>query len=176
MWNVYQAKELAERKAKEVETVMESLRSELQHEKKVRWSLMTTSNKTSKENAAIKRVIQSLGCKFHLSDNGDCFFDIESDLLGSSQTFTRHYSKRDLDGKSGDDEKDLSVSVDVYEDDADYAVVRICESLCPLGAPNGHCRWPDGGCAQRNNQLVGLRANYDAFDQLSIDDSYFKSE
>ncbi|KAI9124633.1 hypothetical protein K1719_004555 [Acacia pycnantha] len=179
---IQKAKELAERKAKEIEVVMESLSSELQTEKQLRWSTTNMNNKTSRENVAIKRAIQSLGCRFHLSDSGDCVFDIESNLMGSSQT-TMHLSTwKDLDSStSHDDKKDPSVSVAATEDDdhddlANNPIVRVCEALCSLHTPNGRCKWPNAGCARLSSQLVGLRANFDAFDQLSIDENYFKSE
>ena len=53
---------------------------------------------------------------------------------------------------------------------------RVCEALCPLRTGDGGCRWPDAGCAQLGSQFVGLKANFDAFDRLSIYDSYFQSE
>lgn len=172
------AKEMAERKAKEIEIAMDALSSELRNEKQLRWSAMNMTKKTSKENVAMKRAIQSLGCKFQLSDNGDCVFDIESDLVVSAQTAMRPSSRKHSDSTSHDDKKDLSVSVAVTEDDdhANNPIFRVCEALCPLRIPNGSCRWPNAGCARLSSQFVGLRANFDAFDQLSIDDSYFKSE
>ncbi|KAF7820227.1 phosphatidylinositol-3-phosphatase myotubularin-1-like isoform X1 [Senna tora] len=174
------AKELAERKAKEVETAMESLSAELRNEKQLSSSALKTTKRTSKENVAIKRAIQSLGCKFHFSDNGDCVFDIGSNLMGADQTIMCRSTKKDLDGTLHDDKKDVSVSAtdtsyDDGDDGANNAFVRVCEALCPF-TRNECCRWPNAGCAQLNSQFVGVRANFDAFDQLSIDDSYFKSE
>ncbi|KAL9419210.1 hypothetical protein AB3S75_037045 [Citrus x aurantiifolia] len=76
---------------------------------------------------------------------------------------------------SGDCTVDFEVTVmdDVVSSNP---VGRVCEALCPLRTGDGGCRWPDAGCAQLGSQFVGLKANFDAFDRLSIYDSYFQSE
>jgi hypothetical protein len=48
---------------------------------------------------------------------------------------------------------------------------HFCESFCPFRTREG-CRWPDAPCAQLGSQFVGLKANFDAFDRLSIHDYY----
>lgn len=87
-------------------------------------------------------------------------------------------SKRVSDGSIQYDEKsDFSVSVTVMDDVvSSNPIGRVCEALCPLRTGDGGCRWPDAGCAQLGSQFVGLKANFDAFDRLSIYDSYFQSE
>jgi len=164
---------MAERKAKEVTNSMESLNAELRREKQLNNSAMNMAKTTSKENMAIKRAIQSMGCKVHVSGSGECTVDIESnpDILCCS-------SRKESNSTVRDDKTDLPVSVLVTADDVDgnSGIVRVCETLCPFGSGGGGCRWPNGGCAQQGSQYVGLKANFDAFDQLSIDDSYFKSE
>ncbi|KAI3799645.1 hypothetical protein L1987_34944 [Smallanthus sonchifolius] len=85
---------------------------------------------------------------------------LTADLLNESQT-------------------DLSVSIAVTADNDDVSgnlTNRFCESLCPLRAEDGGCRWPNEGCARFRSQFIGLKANYDAFDRLSIYDSYFQPE
>ncbi|KHN37853.1 Myotubularin-related protein 2 [Glycine soja] len=170
------AKEMAERKAKEVTNSMESLNAELRCEKQLSSSTMNMAKSMSKENMAIKRAIQSMGCKVHVSgSSGECTVDIESnpDILCCS-------SRKESNSNVRDDKKDMSVSVvitaDDDDDDGNNTIGRVCETLCPFRSGDGGCRWPNGGCAQLGSQYVGLKANFDAFDQLSINDSYFKSE
>ncbi|XP_057475302.1 phosphatidylinositol-3-phosphatase myotubularin-1-like isoform X2 [Actinidia eriantha] len=172
-------KEVAESKAKEITATMESLTAALQNEKQNSSSAMNLAKRASKESAAIKRAIQSLGCKVHFSGSGDCTVDIERNLTEIPQNFMQSPSKRESDSATQNDEKsDLSVSITVMADDADSnnPIGRVCESLCPLRTRDGGCRWPDAGCAQLGSQFVGLKANFDAFDRLSIYDSYFRSE
>lgn len=168
------AKEMAERKAKEVTNSMESLNVELRREKQINSSAMNMARSASKENMAIKRAIQSMGCKVHVSSSGECTVDIESnpDILCCSY-------RKESNSNVRDEKKDVSVSVVVTADDDDgcnNAIGRVCEYLCPFRSGDGGCRWPNGDCAQFGSQYVGLKANFDAFDQMSINDSYFKSE
>ncbi|XP_056169075.1 phosphatidylinositol-3-phosphatase myotubularin-1-like [Syzygium oleosum] len=173
------AKEVTERKAKEVAAAAESLTADLQRERQLNTYAVNLAKKASKENAAIKRAIQSLGCKVHFSGNGDCTVDIEANPTVSPQVSMYSYSKRESDDPIQRDEKsDLSVSITVVgdEDLPNNPINRVCESLCPMRTRDGGCRWPDAGCAQLGSQFVGLRANFDAFDRLSIYDSYFDSD
>ena len=170
---------MSESKAKEITATMESLTAALHNEKQVRSSAMNLAKRASKESAAIKRAIQSLGCKVHFLGSGDCTADIERNLTEIPQNFMQSPSKRESDSTTQNDEKsDLSVSITVMADDADSnnPIGRVCESLCSLRTRDGGCRWPDTGCAQLGSQFVGLKANFDAFDRLSIYDSYFCSE
>ncbi|KAM2279648.1 hypothetical protein ACFX1S_040463 [Malus domestica] len=169
-------KEMAERKAKEITTLMESLTAELQNEKQVSSSAKQMAKRASRESDAIKRAVQSLGCKVHFSNSGDCTVGIESSQIASSQKLP-YYLKREADGTMQRDEKlDLSLSITVMADDdaSINPIGRVCETLCPLGMRDGGCRWPDAGCAQLGSQFLGLKVNYEAFDKLSIYDSYFQ--
>ncbi|BBG97024.1 Myotubularin-like phosphatases II superfamily [Prunus dulcis] len=169
-------KEAAERKAKEITAVMELLSADLQNEKQVSSSAMILAKRASKESEAIKRAIQSLGCNVHFSSSGDCTVDIESSQI-EPPLKSSYPSKREADGAvQRDDKSDLSVSITVMADDlvSSNPIDRVCETLCPLRMRDGGCRWPDAGCAQLGSQFVGLKANYEAFDKLSIYDSYFQ--
>lgn len=172
------AKEAAERKAKEIAATTESLTAALQNEKQMSSSAMNLAKRATKESAAIKRAIQSLGCKVHFSSGGDCTVDIESNETEIPHKFIQSPSKRESDGTImlNDDKSDLSVSLTVVDEVDSNPISKVCESLCPLRTRDGGCRWPDTGCAQLRSQFVGLKANFDAFDRLSIYDSYFRSE
>lgn len=129
----------------------------------------------SKENVVIKRALESLGWKVHFSSSGDCTVDIENYPLSNLPRAKQSMSKGMSDG---DEKPDLSVSITVVGDDmiSDTSVSdSVCESLCPFRQHDEGCRWPDAGCSQFGSQLVGLKANFDAFDRLSIYDSYFDS-
>ncbi|XP_047310474.1 phosphatidylinositol-3-phosphatase myotubularin-1-like [Impatiens glandulifera] len=167
-------KEMAEKKTREIASAMESLNSSLQNEKQVSISYMNTARKAIKETTAIKRALQSLGCKVYFSDSGDCTVDVECNQIHTVST-----SERDSDGTIHINNKsDPSVPTSADNDDIDSLnpVSRVCGSLCPMRTRDGGCRWPDAGCAQLGSQFIGLKANFDAFDRLSIYDGYFRSE
>lgn len=157
---------------------MEMLNAELQNEKQLRSSATSLTQRISKENEAIKRAVQSLGCKVQFSGSGDCTVDTESSLIiHGPQKIIYSPSIGESDGSLRQDEKpDVSVSLTVAADDdpTNYPIDRACEKLCPLRSRDGGCRWPDTGCAQLGSQFVGIKANFDAFDRLSIVDSYFQ--
>lgn len=166
-------------KAKEIAATTESLSAALQNEKQISSSAMNLAKRATKESAAIKRAIQSLGCKVHFSGSGDCSVNIESNQTEIPHKLIQSPSKRESDGNmmQNDDKSDLSVSITVIDEvDSNNPITKVCESLCPLRTRDGGCRWPDAGCAQLGSQFVGLKANFDAFDRLSIYDSYFRSE
>ncbi|KAJ4851573.1 Carrier protein, mitochondrial [Turnera subulata] len=178
-WSELQkAKERAERKAQEMAFAMESLSAELRNEKQLSSSAMELAKRASKENAAIKRAIESLGCKVNFGSSGDTRMDVEDNRKDIKKSMYTP-SKRESDGSFQHDEKsDLSVSIQVVSDDivSDNPLGRVCEGLCPLRSRDGLCRWPEAGCAQSGSQFVGLKANFDAFDRLSIYDGYFQME
>ncbi|XP_010278261.1 PREDICTED: phosphatidylinositol-3-phosphatase myotubularin-1-like isoform X2 [Nelumbo nucifera] len=172
-------KEVAERKAKDITASMESLTAELQKEKQLSCAAMDLSKRASRENAAIKRAIQSLGCKINFSSNSDYALEIGSTPDEIQQKFSSSPSRRDPDGNwQGEEKSDLSVSISLLADDAisNNPISRACGTQCPLRTREGGCKWPDGCCAQLGSQFVGLKANFDAFDRLSIYDCYFGSE
>ncbi|KAI4370690.1 hypothetical protein MLD38_019010 [Melastoma candidum] len=173
------AKEAAERKAKEVSASVDSLTADLQRERQVNNSAVNLAKKATRESAALKRAVQSMGCKVSFSSTGDCTVDIESSPYSSQQKSMHSSLRRDSNGLYGHNEKsDLSVSITVATDDdvSSASPSHICESLCPLRTRDSVCRWPDAGCAHFGSQIAGLRANFDAFDRLSIYDQYFESE
>ncbi|KAJ0101191.1 hypothetical protein Patl1_05962 [Pistacia atlantica] len=164
------AKEVAEKKSRETATAVESLTAELRNEKQLRSTAMNLAKKASKESAAIKRAIEALGCKVHFASTGDCAVGIESNPTECQMKVS--------DGTVQHTEiSDFSVSVTVMDDSVSRNPIgQVCEALCPLRTREGGCRWPDAGCAQLGSQFVGLKANFDAFDRLSIYDGYFQSE
>ncbi|CAK9174284.1 unnamed protein product [Ilex paraguariensis] len=172
-------KEVAERKVEEITATTESLAAELRNEKHNSSLAVDLAKRASKETASIKRAIQSLGCKVYFSGDGNCTVDIESNPADIPQKLMYSPSKIASDGSvQNDEQSDVSVSVTLMADDdvSNNPISRVCETLCPLRTRDGGCRWPDAGCAQFGSQFVGLKANFDAFDQLSIYDSYFESK
>ncbi|KAL7109242.1 hypothetical protein ACP275_06G163800 [Erythranthe tilingii] len=164
------AKDLAEAKVRESAATIESLTDDLRNEKISSSSAKDWGRRSKKETEAIKRAIQSLGCKVHFSEDGDCFVGIENNPTEIPQKSS--FSVPEMHDQS----PDASACADVADDDYDSPISRVCESLCPLRTRDGGCRWPEAGCAQFGSQFVGLKANFDAFETLSIYDSYFESQ
>ncbi|CAI0410762.1 unnamed protein product [Linum tenue] len=168
---LHKAKEVAEKKAADMTSAFESLSVELRHEKQLSSSSIALAKRASKESAAIRRAIQSLGCNVHFASGGGG--DIET-----GSPLDDRLTSRESNGQN--DESDLSVSISMVADEnvssASNPISRICETLCPLRTREGGCKWPDAGCAQLGSQFLGLKANYDAFDKLSIYDSYFQTD
>lgn len=166
------AKEETDARVKETTATMDSLAAELRNEKVISKSAKELASQATRESAAIKRALQSLGCKVHFSGDGDCTVGIESNPTEIPQK-----SEESAGGGVSSEKSELSVSVAVLADDVSNSPInRFCESLCPLRTREGGCRWPDAGCAQFGSQFVGLKANFDAFDRLSIYDGYFQPE
>lgn len=172
------AKDVAERKARETIATMEAVKAEIRNEKHASISAMNLARKANRENEMIKRAIQSLGCRIHVSGNDDCTIDIESNLIDVPQRLTTSSIRETTTGSTHSFEEKtdtpLSVTITADNDEVENPILRVCESLCPQRTREGGCKWPDAGCAQLESQFVGLRANYDAFDRLSIYDSYFQ--
>ncbi|KAL3838226.1 hypothetical protein ACJIZ3_022817 [Penstemon smallii] len=171
------AKELAEVKLRETTATMESLAAELRNEKLSSSSARDWARRARKETSAIRRAVQSLGCKVQFSEDGDCTVSIENNPTEIPQKSLFLASEVQTSGYMQLDKKlDNYVAITADDDTSTNPIGRVCESLCPLRTRDGGCRWPDAGCAQFESQFVGLRANFDAFDRLSINDSYFQSE
>ncbi|KAL3581318.1 hypothetical protein D5086_015650 [Populus alba] len=173
-----EAKEGAEKKAKETEIVVESLSAELRNEKQRSSSAMALAKRASMETAAIKRAIQSLGCKVHYASGGDTTVDIETSPVKISQkSVFSPFTRESVGIVQHEDKSDLSVSISVAADDvvSNNPFGRVCDTLCPLRTRDGGCRWPDAGCAQLASQFIGVKADYEALDSLSIYEGYFKT-
>lgn len=173
------AKELAELKINDLKVNMDSVAAELQKERQVSNSALTMAKRACRESLAIKRAIQSLGCKVHFSSDGSHVIDSGGSLSLETREDPLYSLSRDSDTGSGQhyEKADLSVSIIAMDDSMipDNPMSRVCDTLCPFRTGEG-CKWPDAGCAQLGSQFVGLKANFDAFDRLSIYDRYFGSE
>eukprot|EP01018_Ginkgo_biloba_P011816 Gb_21809 [translate_table: standard] len=174
------AKCIAEEKVKDMATNLQALTEQLLTEKRAHHSAVVLATRACRENVAIKRAMESVGCKVHFSSMGGHTTD-----MGSSEEIKQkilNMSQKELDRKTADEfqqekPEDLSVSISITtETDLSANLFRKgCDNVCPFRTGET-CKWPDTVCAQMGSQFVGLRANYDAFDQLSIYDCYFKSE
>ncbi|CAN6838408.1 unnamed protein product [Brassica oleracea var. botrytis] len=149
-------KEEAERKVDALSSTVESLNEELRKERNISRAAKESAKKAIKERGVISRAVQSLGCKVNFTRNGDCTVEVEDGPHKCSHSIPH----------------DVSESISSVSED------KVCEALlCPLRAREGTCRWPDAGCcAQNGSQFVGLKANFEAFEKLSIYDSYFTAE
>lgn len=160
---------------KELQLKLDLQAAELQKERQLRNSALAMAKRTSRESLAIRRAVQSLGCKVNFLGGGN-------DAVNTSWLEAREgpsfSSRSDTDAGGHPDEKaDLFVSISAAEDNrvCDFPDSLVCESICPFRSREG-CKWPDAACAQFGSQFVGLKANFDAFDRLSIHDSYFGAD
>ncbi|KAF2920904.1 phosphatidylinositol-3-phosphatase myotubularin-1 [Oryza sativa Japonica Group] len=163
------AKDTAESRVKDIKTKMESMQLELQREKRASSSALAMAQRAQRESVAIRKAVRSLGCTVNFGTNESQVEKTE----GLTYSF-----RRDTDFESQHEKSsDFSVSITAIEDSlvSETPSNHICESLCPFRTREG-CRWPDAACAQLGSQFVGLKANFDAFDRLSVQDSYFGSE
>ncbi|KAJ8551451.1 hypothetical protein K7X08_021466 [Anisodus acutangulus] len=169
------AKEAAEARLNDTNVTVESLVAELRNEKLVSTSARDAVKRASKETATIKRAVQSLGFNVYFSADGDCNVGIVRNPTEIPQRSICSVSTKDSNGLVPHSEKaDLSEPVTVMQGNvSDNPLIRVCGSLCPMHTNDGGCRWPNADCAQFQSQFVGLKANFDAFDRLSIYDSYF---
>ncbi|KAK4367117.1 hypothetical protein RND71_014997 [Anisodus tanguticus] len=169
------AKVAAEARLNDINVTVESLIAELRNEKLVSTSARDGVKRASKETATITRAVQSLGFNVYFSADGDCNVGIERNPTEIPQRSVCSVSTKDSNGSVPHSEKaGLSEPVTVMKDNvSDNPFIRVCGSLCPMHTKDGGCRWPNADCAQFQSQFVGLKANFDAFDRLSIYDSYF---
>ncbi|XP_006660379.1 phosphatidylinositol-3-phosphatase myotubularin-1-like [Oryza brachyantha] len=163
------AKDAAESRAKDIKTKMESMQLELHREKRASSSALAIAQRSQRESVAIRKAVRSLGCTVNFAMNESQLERAE----GLTYSFRRETDTEPQQDKS----PDFSVSITAIEDSlvSETPSNHICESLCPFRTREG-CRWPDAACAQLGSQFVGLKANFDAFDRLSVQDSYFGSE
>ncbi|CAH2074156.1 unnamed protein product [Thlaspi arvense] len=152
-------KEEAERKVDALSSTVESLSEELLNERNISRAARESAKRAIKERAVISRAVQSLGCKVNFTRSGDCTVEVEDGPRKCSHSVPQKQPENKTADVSSESEQ------------------KVCEALCPLSTREGMCRWPDaGGCAQIGSQIVGLKANFEAFDKLSIYDSYFTAE
>lgn len=173
-----QAKDVADAKAKDLKGNLESLAAEMQKEKQLSFSAVSTARRVYRENLAIKKAIESLGCEVHFSSNRSHPLDAGNIMPEIIEGFTSPLTGDSADCKEHNDkDADLCVSIVAKDEQlvSDKPISRVCETLCPFRTREG-CNWPDALCAQFGSQFVGLKANFDAFDRLSIRDCYFGSE
>lgn len=164
-----QDKEATERRVDEISFAMESLSAELLRERRMSWSARESAKRATKEYRALTRAVQSLGCKVNFTTS-----DVEdAPLENNNNNNNSNPRRRDRQGNNSD--VSVSISLMSEENRSENQVGRVCEALCPLRT-RGVCRWPEAGCAHLGSQFVGLKTNFDAFDRLSIHESYFKSE
>ncbi|XP_072995261.1 phosphatidylinositol-3-phosphatase myotubularin-1-like [Typha latifolia] len=168
-------KEMAENMARDLKTKAEALAKELEKERQANHSALATAKRSRRESLAIRRAIESLGCKVHFSSNEN--HDLGSTLFNKTEGLSYSFQRDSGAGSQRDEKADLSVAISAIEDSlfSGNSISEVCESVCPFRTREG-CNWPEAECAQLGSQFIGLKANFDAFDRLSIYDCYFKAE
>uniref|UniRef100_A0A1D1YSY4 Myotubularin-related protein 2 n=1 Tax=Anthurium amnicola TaxID=1678845 RepID=A0A1D1YSY4_9ARAE len=173
--DIIKARNIAETKVNDLRSSMESLTAELQKERHRSNSAMIMARRACRESLAMKRAVQSLGCRVQFSSTGNT---VDTEKLTETRQRSGKSYIGDSDGEGQQSEReDFAVSISAIEDGfvADSPPSEVCEALCPFRTRDG-CKWPDASCAQLGSQFIGLKANFDAFDRLTIYDCYFGSE
>ncbi|KAI5067482.1 hypothetical protein GOP47_0018010 [Adiantum capillus-veneris] len=167
------AKDRADIKVRELSSRLKLVSEELRTEKQASSSTAAALARLQKENNAINRALLAIGCKVRFSES--------SAVLGASSSEDEETSNQEgipsasRAGFLGANLEDLAVSVSVASDSdlsADL-VRRPCGEACDSENEEG-CRWPASGCARLGSGFAGIRANFSALENLSIDDSYFE--
>ncbi|KAF7108807.1 hypothetical protein CFC21_109198 [Triticum aestivum] len=163
------SKEMAESRSRDIKMKMESMLTDLQRERRASSSALAMAQRARRENVAIKRAIQTIGCTVNFSTN--------ENQVDKSEEMSYSFRREADTVSQQDDNADLSVSISAIEDSlvSETPSNQVCETLCPFRSREG-CRWPHAACAQLGSQFVGLKANFDAFDRLSVKDCYFPKE
>ncbi|VAI87006.1 unnamed protein product [Triticum turgidum subsp. durum] len=164
-----QSKDMAESRSRDIKMKMESMLTDLQRERRASSSALAMAQRARRENVAIKRAIQTIGCTVNFSTN--------ENQVDKSEEMSYSFRREADTVSQQDDNADMSVSISAIEDSlvSETPSNQVCESLCPFRSREG-CRWPHAACAQLGSQFVGLKANFDAFDRLSVKDCYFPKE
>ena len=160
------------------------LMEQLREEQEGRLSAMATAMRDRRETAALKQVIEAVGCKIRINNlapqlldaSDEDSIDVSGGRGGQTSNTAGGNVKEDDAG-----ERQLSVSVSIRSDmDGTTDVFRRpCgadyNSSCRL-RPGESCRWPQTGCARIGSAFIGLRADFAALERLAILESYFDSE
>lgn len=187
LFAVVQAKDRAEDKVQELLAEREVLMEQLREEKERRLSAMASAMRGRRETAALKQVIEAVGCKIRINNLTPQLLDASDedspDITGGRGDH-RGQNSSIAGGTAEEDnseERQLSVSVSMRSDmdTTTDAFRRPCgadyNSSCRL-RPGESCRWPQTGCARIGSAFIGLRADFGALERLAILESYFDSE
>ena len=150
---------------------------ELRAEKQASSSSISSSLRLEKENIAIKRALRAMGCRVRFSDS-DTVLALSSSDEDEDSVSSMMIPKKKVEipnksnGKSALEDLAVSVSVMSEEDLPVDLLRRTCGDECDLENEEG-CKWPTNGCARVGSAFMGLKANFDALEHLSILDRYF---
>ena len=163
------------------------LLDQLREEQQGRASALAIAERGRRETAALKQVIEAVGCKIRISnlskqnvDTSDEERSDHEDEQGDNRGQTSSTASRSCQDDGGE-ESQLAVSVSMRSDmDGNTgAFRRPCgadyNSSCRL-RPGESCRWPQTGCARIGSAFIGLRADFAALERLSILEQYFDVE
>lgn len=182
-----QAKDKSEERVQELLAENKVLMEQLREEKEGRLSAMATAMRGRRETAALKQVIEAVGCKIRINNLSPHLLDASDEdsvdpAGGRGENRGQTSSTAGSNVKEDDaEERQLSVSVSMRSDmDGTTDVFRRpCgadyNSSCRL-RPGESCRWPQTGCARIGSAFIGLRADFAALERLAILESYFDSE
>ncbi|BBN07682.1 hypothetical protein MPTK1_4g05600 [Marchantia polymorpha subsp. ruderalis] len=174
-------KERAEMKLLEAQITKLALEEQLKAERQQKLAAITEAGQAQQETAALRRVLQAMGCKVRISkahsggnySEGEILYeeDIEDKTDGSP------HDQPDVDLNRTEP---LAVSILLEGDSTAFHIRRACGVDGALSCSNVQtgdvCKWPQGRCARLGSAFLGLKADFQALQQLSILDCYFDPE
>jgi myotubularin-related protein 1/2 len=177
------AKDRAEERVQELLAEKNALLEQLREEKEGRIQAMASAMRRRRETAALKQMIEAVGCKIRINNLAPLSLDASDDDSSPDGRGDRAQASSTIaalaeDDNSSEEPGQLSVSVSIQPDmDATTDVYRRPDynSSCRL-RPGESCRWPQTGCARIGSAFIGLRADFAALERLAILESYFDSE
>ncbi|CAM6099841.1 unnamed protein product [Calypogeia fissa] len=179
------SKERAEQKLEEEAAARRALEDQLKSERHKRTSAVSVAGRAQQETAALKRVLDAMGCKIRISkaksanySEGVVNYEESFDDSDDPDSASEDQGPPAADGE-GEDElgKQLAVSVSMEGDSAAFHLRRACGADDALSCSSQKlgelCKWPQTRCARLGSAFVGLKADFGALEQLSILDCYF---
>jgi myotubularin-related protein 1/2 len=167
----------------EVSAAKRALEEQLLNERQGRSSALTVAGRAKQETAALKRVLDAMGCKIRISKSksttyaeGEVRYDENFDDSDDSDSAPEGEGKQITEEEGNQ----LAVSVSMEGDSAAYHLRRACAAegalMCSPEDLEHPCTWPQGRCARLGSAFVGLKADFSALEQLSVLDCYFDPE
>ncbi|KAG6556234.1 hypothetical protein Mapa_002175 [Marchantia paleacea] len=172
------AKERAESKLLESQIARRALEEERQKEKQQRIAAITEAGQAQQETAALRRVLQAMGCKVRISKANSGGNYSEGELLYEEDLEdTTDGSPHDQPDVDLNRTEPLAVSISLEGDSTAFHIRRACgvdgALSCSSSQTGDVCKWPQGRCARLGSAFLGLKADFQALEQLSILDCYF---
>ncbi|XP_024526893.1 phosphatidylinositol-3-phosphatase myotubularin-1 [Selaginella moellendorffii] len=165
-----QGKNQAENKVQNLMSIIDALHDELEGEKRARALAVADAIRARKETAFIKHAVETLGCEISFPSPEDLGM-LETQLYHQRQH--RHRQEQQDQSSAATNKAPDVISVSVVSGidiSARQAVKKEAQ-----GDAKDSCNWPKAQCPRSESAVEQIRVDYDALEQLSMDDLYFQS-